>query len=170
MIVLFLVSAITFLLVNLAPGGPSSLMRMDITAEQREALSRRLGLDQPVPVRYAQWLGGAVHGDLGTSLSSNEPVAIRIAQRLPNTLHPGRRRAGPLDRWSAFRWACSRALRRNSLPDFLSAADQRPGPVDPGLLAGHHPDPGLLGESELAALVGYDLTATKASRSTDCST
>lgn len=42
---LTLVSAITFLLVNLAPGGPASLMRMDVTPEQREALTRRLGLD-----------------------------------------------------------------------------------------------------------------------------
>src|SRR6267143_2587284 len=86
LIVLVLVSAITFLLVNLAPGGPSSLMRMDATPEQRDALTRRFGLDQPVPVRYLQWLGGALHGDLGVSLSSNESVAFRIAQRLPNTL------------------------------------------------------------------------------------
>jgi len=85
-IVLVLVSAITFLLVNLAPGGPAALMRMDATPEQRDALAHRLGLDQPVPVRYGLWLGGALHGDLGVSLSSNEPVAFRIAQRLPNTL------------------------------------------------------------------------------------
>ena len=86
LIVLLLVSAIVFLLVNVAPGGPGALMRMDATAEQREALARRLGLDQPLPVRYAVWLAGAVRGDLGTSLSSNEPVAFRIGQRLPNTL------------------------------------------------------------------------------------
>src|SRR5260370_42378261 len=61
-------------------------MRMDATPEQREALSRRFGLDQPVPVRYVQWLTGALRGDLGTSLSSNEPVTFRIGQRLPNTL------------------------------------------------------------------------------------
>src|SRR5436190_2501461 len=59
-IVLVLVSAITFLLVNLAPGGPASLMRMDATPEQRDALTRRFGLDQPVPVRYLQWLSGAL--------------------------------------------------------------------------------------------------------------
>src|SRR5258708_35353616 len=86
LIVLVLVSAITFLLVNLAPGGPSSLMRMDATPEQREALTRRFGLDQPVPVRYVQWLTGALHGDLGTSLSSNEPGTFRMGQRLPDTL------------------------------------------------------------------------------------
>jgi peptide/nickel transport system permease protein len=85
-LVLFLASAITFLLVNLAPGGPASLMRMDATPEQREALSHRLGLDQPLPVRYLQWLTSAVKGDLGISLSSNEPVWLRIGQRLPNTL------------------------------------------------------------------------------------
>ena len=74
LVVLILVSAITFLLVNLAPGGPASLMRMDATPEQREALSHRLGLDQPLPIRYAEWLAGALHGDLGTSLSSSEPA------------------------------------------------------------------------------------------------
>jgi len=84
--VLLLVSAITFFLVNAAPGGPSALMRMDATPEQREALTRRFGLDRPVPVRYLDWLSGAVHGDLGTSMLTQEPVASRIADRLPNTL------------------------------------------------------------------------------------
>jgi peptide/nickel transport system permease protein len=86
LVVLFLVSLLVFLLVNLAPGGPGALMRMDVTADQREALARRLGLDRPLPVRYGEWLLDAARGDLGTSLSSNEPVAFRIAQRLPNTL------------------------------------------------------------------------------------
>jgi peptide/nickel transport system permease protein len=84
--VLVLVSAITFFLVNLAPGGPSALMRMDATPEQREALTRRFGLDQPVPVRYLAWLGAAMHGDLGTSLLTQEAVTKRLAERLPNTL------------------------------------------------------------------------------------
>jgi peptide/nickel transport system permease protein len=85
-VVLLLVSAITFFLVNAAPGGPSALMRMDATPEQREALSRRFGLDRPVPVRYLDWLGGAIHGDLGVSMLTQEPVINRIADRLPNTL------------------------------------------------------------------------------------
>ena len=118
---LLLVSAITFLLVNLAPGGPASLMRMDATPEQREALSLRLGLDQPVPVRYVQWLGGALHGDLGTSLGSNEPVALRVVQRLPNTLLL----AGvalALSIVIGIPMGVVAALRRNSVPDFLLAA------------------------------------------------
>ena len=79
-------SALTFFFVNLAPGGPSSVMRIDVTAEQREALIRLMGLDKPVPERYVAWLGGAIRGDLGTSLLTNEPVAQRIGDRLPNTL------------------------------------------------------------------------------------
>jgi peptide/nickel transport system permease protein len=119
-IVLVLVSAITFLLVNLAPGGPASLMRMDATPEQREALTHRLGLDQPVPLRYLQWLGGALHGDLGVSLSSNEPVAFRITQRLPNTLVLAGT-ALAVSILVGIPTGVVSALRHNSLPDFVLA-------------------------------------------------
>jgi peptide/nickel transport system permease protein len=117
-VVLLLVSAITFFLVNLAPGGPSSLMRMDVTAEQREALARRLGLDQPVPVRYALWLSGAARGDLGTSTTSNEPVAMRISQRLPNTLVLAST-ALAISIVAGIPMGVVAALRRNSIPDFV---------------------------------------------------
>lgn len=79
-------SALTFFFVNLAPGGPGSVMRFDVDAQQREALIRRMGLDRPVEQRYAEWVGGAVRGDLGTSLLTDEPVSQRIGERLPNTL------------------------------------------------------------------------------------
>jgi peptide/nickel transport system permease protein len=95
-------------------------MRMDATPEQRDALTRRFGLDQPVPVRYLQWLGGALHGDLGVSLSSNEPVAFRIGQRLPNTLLL----AGTALIVSiviGIPLGVVAALRRNSPPDFAVA-------------------------------------------------
>ena len=120
MIVLLLVSAITFFLVNLAPGGPSSLMRFDVTPEQREALSRRLGLDQSVTARYGQWLAAAVRGDLGISMTSNEPVAVRIGQRLPNTLVL----AGTallVSVLAGIPMGVFAALRRNSPPDFVLA-------------------------------------------------
>ena len=81
-----LASALTFFFINLAPGGPASVMRIDTTAEQRDALIKAMRLDRPVPERYVEWLSGAVHGDLGTSLLTNEPVATRIGDRLPNTL------------------------------------------------------------------------------------
>ena len=103
-IVLLFVSAITFLLVNLAPGGPSSLMRMDATPEQRAALSKRLGLDEPIPVRYGQWLAGAVRGDLEPhSVAASRSHSASASGCPTRCCWPGRR-------WlsrslSAFRWA-----------------------------------------------------------------
>ncbi len=85
-ILLFLVTIITFFLVNLAPGGPSSVMRMDASPEERQAMIENLGLDQPVVVRYVDWLKNALQGDLGVSFTSSEPVVQRIAERLPYTI------------------------------------------------------------------------------------
>ncbi|HET9808462.1 MAG TPA: ABC transporter permease [Candidatus Limnocylindria bacterium] len=85
-LVIVFASALTFFFVNLAPGGPASVMRFDVTAEQREALIRQMGLDRPVAQRYVEWAAGAVRGDLGTSLLTDEPVTQRIGERLPNTL------------------------------------------------------------------------------------
>lgn len=85
-ILIFIVTVITFFLINLAPGGPSSLMRMDATAEERQALTERMGLDKPVIVRYGVWLGDAVQGDFGESLTSGQPVIKRVAERFPNTI------------------------------------------------------------------------------------
>ena len=87
MIVMLFVTIITFFLVNLAPGGPAIMMRMDMTSEQREALSRRLNLDQPLPVRYVTWLGDALRGDLGNSVNDSRPVREIVSQRLPVTLN-----------------------------------------------------------------------------------
>src|SRR5256885_7823749 len=87
-LVVVFASALTFFFVNLAPGGPASVMRFDVSAEQREALIHRMGLDRPVPERYVEWLAAAVRGDLGSSLLTDEPVAQRIGERLPNTLAP----------------------------------------------------------------------------------
>jgi len=84
--VIVFASALTFFFVNLAPGGPASIMRFDVSPEQREALIRLMGLDRPVPERYVEWLASALRGDLGTSLLTNEPVVTRIGDRLPNTL------------------------------------------------------------------------------------
>lgn len=61
-------------------------MRMDATEAEREAIMNRLGLDQPVIVRYGHWLRDAVTGDFGMSLSSSQPVIQRIAERFPYTI------------------------------------------------------------------------------------
>lgn len=83
---LLLVSAFTFFLINLAPGGPSAAVSLERTAAEREALYRQYGLDKPLVVRYITWLGGVVRGDLGTSLTQGLPVGGLLLQRLGNTL------------------------------------------------------------------------------------
>jgi peptide/nickel transport system permease protein len=85
-ILLLIVTIITFFLINLAPGGPASTMRMEATPEERQAMVEKLGLDQPVHLRYIEWLGNALQGDLGTSFTSSEPVIKRIMERLPYTI------------------------------------------------------------------------------------
>jgi peptide/nickel transport system permease protein len=52
----------------------------------KEQLRHELGLDQPAPVRYVRWLGRAVRGDFGYSLSSRKPIRQIILTRLPTTL------------------------------------------------------------------------------------
>ncbi|MCA1036653.1 MULTISPECIES: ABC transporter permease [Bacillus] len=86
LILLLIVTLITFFLINLAPGGPASTMRMEATQEERQAMAVKLGLDQPVHIRYLEWIKDALQGDLGISFTSSEPVLKRIAERLPYTL------------------------------------------------------------------------------------
>lgn len=85
-VVLLLISAVTFLLINLAPGGPTSAVSLGRTAEEREAVLKQYGLDRPILVRYLDWLGGVSRGDLGKSYNQGLPVASLLAQRMGNTL------------------------------------------------------------------------------------
>lgn len=84
--VLLLISAVTFFLINLAPGGPTAAVSLGRTAEERQAVIEQLGLDRPVVARYLSWLSGAVRADLGISYNQGLPVASLLAQRLGNTL------------------------------------------------------------------------------------
>lgn len=84
---LFLVSVLVFGLVVLVPGDPASAILGDgATAEQVEATRQAMGLDEPLPVRYAEWVGGALQGDLGTSLFNSYSVTEAILSRLPVTV------------------------------------------------------------------------------------
>lgn len=86
LVVLLLVSLLTFFLINLAPGGPSSLVDMSTTVAERNARYALFGLDRPVHERYVTWLAGAVQGDLGRSINQGLPVSSLLAQRLGATL------------------------------------------------------------------------------------
>lgn len=84
---LFFVSVLTFSFTSLLPSDPVDLIIGDNgTQEQYEIVRERLGMNQPVVVRYVQWLGRAVQGDLGTSFFNSVSVMGAVMQRLPVTL------------------------------------------------------------------------------------
>ena len=60
-----------------------------ITAEGEAALRKRLGLDRPVPVQYALWLGRTLKGVMGETILDRKPVSRIVTQRLPSTIHLG---------------------------------------------------------------------------------
>jgi peptide/nickel transport system permease protein len=89
--VLLGLSVITFGLMGLVPGDPAEILArqgrdVDPTPAQIEATRRALGLDQPLPVQYARWLGRVLRGDLGTSARTGEPVWAELRDRFPATL------------------------------------------------------------------------------------
>lgn len=85
--VLLVVSFLTFLLVNLLPGGPErAILGTNATPDAVAELRADLHLDDPIPVRYTRWLGDALSGDLGQSYTQQAPVATLLADRLPVSL------------------------------------------------------------------------------------
>jgi peptide/nickel transport system permease protein len=84
---LFIASILIFGIIALAPGDPARMMLGTQATPEEVAVEReRLGLDQPIPVRYAIWLTDVAKLNLGVSQSSRRPVATLIADALPNTL------------------------------------------------------------------------------------
>lgn len=87
LLVLWLVSVLTFLMVRLIPGDPAQTAAGDnATPQQVEAIRTQLGLDKPLVTQYVTWLSQVLRGDLGTSLTSPRPVAESIVNALPATL------------------------------------------------------------------------------------
>jgi len=85
--VLLIASIAIWAMLYAVPGGPVALIvGEDASQEQIDAAKRELGLDQPLIVQYADWVGNAVSGDLGVSIFSKEPVLKLIGQRLPATI------------------------------------------------------------------------------------
>ena len=84
--VLFGVSVIIFMLVQLAPGDVTSTLLGPMASENaKEVLREQMGLDRPLPVQYARWLASVVQGDFGTSWVHKRPVADIIFPKFVNT-------------------------------------------------------------------------------------
>ena len=78
---------VTTVLLDLTPGDPARLVagpRAD--DEQVQEVSKQLGLDRPLLVRYALYVWGILHGDFGTSFKTGKDVGAQIAAQLPITL------------------------------------------------------------------------------------
>jgi peptide/nickel transport system permease protein len=87
MLVVLVVSALTFVMVNLLPGDVAHIVGgEDATPMDIEAIRKDLGLDRGILVRYSIWLNNALRGDLGISYLTHEPVLGTIAARLPVTI------------------------------------------------------------------------------------
>jgi peptide/nickel transport system permease protein len=84
---LVFVSMLIFGLQQLLPGDPAKIL----AGEEQDPgvvayLHKKLHLDEPLPVRYAWWVGGVLRGDLGDSIRTQQPVLQLIAQKLPVTV------------------------------------------------------------------------------------
>src|SRR5438128_7107083 len=85
--VLLLVTAGVFALLHLTPGDPiDAMMAESVDAIAKEALRRELGLDRPIPVQYAAWMGRLLRGDLGHSIRNGEPVIENVSRRIRPSL------------------------------------------------------------------------------------
>lgn len=120
------ISVLAFVLSNLAPGDPATVMAHRLTdappsEEQIAAIRRTYHLDEQLPLRYARWLGAALRGDLGRSYRTKEPVLNELVAHFPAT----------------FKIACAAllialaislplgmlaAVRRNQWPDYVARA------------------------------------------------
>jgi len=84
------ISIISFLIMTLAPGDPTGVYvdpnKPPPSPQDLARLRHDLGLDQPLPVQYLNWLENALSGNLGFSLTLRRPVVDEIRERLPNTM------------------------------------------------------------------------------------
>ncbi len=82
-----LVSIISFFLIQVSPGDPSTFfVSPDAPPAEIERVRERLGVDQPMMVQFGRWLGGVVQGDLGVSFFQRRPVVEAYFSALPVTL------------------------------------------------------------------------------------
>lgn len=85
--VIFGVLLLTFVLVHSIPGDPVEVMLGEsATSADREVLRQNLGLDEPLPIQFFQYVAKVAQGNLGVSIHSKKPIVDLLAERLPATI------------------------------------------------------------------------------------
>ncbi|OFV83163.1 MAG: ABC transporter permease [Acidobacteria bacterium RBG_16_64_8] len=84
--VVWAVSVIAFVFLRLSGDPAATMLPFDATPQERAVLRHAYGLDRPIPVQYARFLGRALRGDFGTSLRYRKPAMALVLERYPNTL------------------------------------------------------------------------------------
>src|SRR5215218_4917538 len=116
------VSIVVFTLMRMIPGDPiDQFVNPDrrISSEQRELLVKKYGLDKPLPVQYAKWMGNILRGDLGNSTRTRRPLTQELRLRLPVTTQLAVM-AGILGTIPAVAVGVLAAVKRNSWEDYAS--------------------------------------------------
>jgi peptide/nickel transport system permease protein len=86
LLTLFCLTVLVFSLIRLTGSPLNVVMPMEATKEDFERTAKYLGLDKPLPVQYALWVGRVLRGDFGMSIQSRAPASQLIMNRLPNSL------------------------------------------------------------------------------------
>jgi peptide/nickel transport system permease protein len=85
-LLLLIVSVVVFTIVHAAPGGPAVLVNPELDPRTADEFAEQLGLNDPIPVQYARWLGNLAQLDLGISLQHSVPTTTLIRDRFPASL------------------------------------------------------------------------------------
>lgn len=117
-VLLWLVVTLTFVLLHGAPGDPASLLvAPSATAAEIAQTRARLGLDAPLPVQYARWIGTVLQGELGVSVATSQSVRTMLDEAIPVSVGLGAVSlclsllvGGALGAWQALRASRSRDL------------------------------------------------------------
>lgn len=87
LLLLFAATVMIFLGTEILPGDVAqAILGQSATPQALANMRAQMGLDQPAPVRYVQWLGAALQGDFGVALSNRQDIATAISRRMGNTL------------------------------------------------------------------------------------
>jgi len=121
LLILFLAVSLMFGMIHMVPGDPATVMLgPKATPEMKAEFSRRLGLDQPLPVQLGRFYAGLARGDLGEDPFTNREVTVIVWEQLPYTLVLVLVAIGGAS-LLGIPLGCFSAIRRNSLLDRLTA-------------------------------------------------